>query len=154
MIKTIEFKKGATIFKEGADENWMYDILLGKVAIYANHGKPDQKLLTMLGEDEFFGEMGMIDHMPRSATAIAAEPCNLRLITEDNLDEYIKTKPAFVMTILQHTSSRLRALSKTYVGACDTLAEYVRCEETGEKKSDDLMERMKKIAEVSAKSKK
>lgn len=154
MIKTENYKRGAVIFTEGAQENWMFDILTGSVAIYSNYGKADQKTLAVLGEDEFFGEMGMIEHMPRSATAVCVENCHLRRITEESLDEYVNTKPAFVLTILQHTSKRLRSLSKSYVDVCDTLAEYVKAEEAGKEKSADLMEKMKKIADVSKKSKK
>ena len=67
------YKKGQVIFKEGDKADCMYDIRWGSVGIYANYGTKEEKLLTKLSTEEFFGEMGLIDDQPRSATAVALE---------------------------------------------------------------------------------
>ena len=67
------YKKGQVIFKEGDKAECMYDIRWGSVGIYANYGTKEEKLLTKLSTEEFFGEMGLIDDQPRSATAVALE---------------------------------------------------------------------------------
>ena len=43
-----KFAKGEVIFKEGAMETFMYDLIEGKVGIYASYGEADEKLLTEL----------------------------------------------------------------------------------------------------------
>lgn len=64
VIKSITFQKGEVIFRQGAFELWMCDILDGDLSDY---GAPDEKLLTMLEPGLPFGEMGMIESRPRSA---------------------------------------------------------------------------------------
>ena len=76
------FAKGEVIFKEGALESFMYDLIEGKVGIYAHYGEAGEKLLTELNAEDggaTFGEMGLIDVMPRSATAVALEDVLARL---------------------------------------------------------------------------
>ena len=136
-IKT--FAKGEVIFLEGAMESFMYDLKKGKVGIYTNYGKPEEKLLTELSADQgtvFFGEMGMIDSMARSATAVALEEAEACVVTGKEFGEYFKEKPEVVLEIMQNMSKRIRALSKDYLDACHAVAEMVDTEKTGKEKSN------------------
>ena len=153
MTESIKFKKNEIIFKEGDAGNTMYDITSGSVGIYSNYGTAEQNLLTKLGPEDFFGEMGMIEELPRSATAVALEATEACVITKDNFKDYITEKPAKALTVLEYTSRRLRRLSYDYVEACAAIAEYVKADEKGEKPSADLMAKLKKI-DANAKAKK
>lgn len=146
-VKTL--KKNTVIFREGEVGNTMYDIWWGKVGIYSGYGTSDQKLLATLGEDAFFGEMGMIENLPRSATAVTLEETQVQIIDMENFEEYLKQKPAKVHTILEHTSSRLRELSVDYVEAYATISQYVAAEKAGEKPSKEIIEKLKKIEKKS-----
>ena len=145
--------KNEIIFKEGDSGKTMYDIVSGTVGIFANYGTADQNLLTKLGAEEFFGEMGMIEELPRSATAVALEPTEAKVITKENFKDYITEKPAKALTVLEYTSRRLRRLSFDYIEACAAIAEYVKADEKGEKPSDELMKKLKTI-DAAAKAKK
>ena len=150
-VKT--YKKNSVIFFEGEKGETMFDIIWGSVGIYSNYGKPDQKLLTRLEPDSFFGEMGMIENLPRSATAVALEDTDVMEITFEGFSKYLEKKPAKAYTILEHTSKRLRELSCDYVEACIAINEYVNNEENGEKQSSELMAKMKKISAARSKKK-
>ena len=133
-----KFAKGEVIFKEGALESFMYDLMEGKVGIYANYGKAGEKLLTELKAEDggaTFGEMGMIDVMPRSATAVALEDVTARVVTGEEFGEYFKENPAEVMVIMQNMSKRIRGLSQDYLDACRAVAEVVESEQSGKEKS-------------------
>lgn len=153
MTESVKFKKNEVIFREGEVGKTMYDIVSGTVGIYAEYGTKDQKLLTKLVPEDFFGEMGMIEELPRSATAVALEAVEAFVVTKENFKEYITEKPAKALTVLEYTSRRLRRLSYDYVEACAAIAEYVKADEKGEKPSDDLMAKLKKI-DAAAKAKK
>jgi len=153
MANRLKFKKNEIIFKEGDEGECMYDILSGNVGIYSSYGTPDQKLLTTLGEDAFFGEMGMIEKLPRSATAVALEETYVNAINENDFSEFLADRPSKALTVLQCTSNRLRKLSYDYVEACAAIAEYVKQEEKGEKPSAELMAKLKKINALSKKKK-
>ena len=126
MTESVKFKKNEIIFREGEVGKTMYDIVSGTVGIYAAYGTEDQKLLTKLVPEDFFGEMGMIEELPRSATAVALEAVEAFVVTKENFKEYITEKPAKALTVLEYTSRRLRRLSYDYVEACAAIAEYVK----------------------------
>lgn len=146
MMKLIEYKKKQIIFREGDASDCMYGINEGTVGIYSNYGMKDEKLLTTLQGGDYFGEMGIIENQPRSASAVALEGCVLKRIEFDDLGELMKDNPAKVYAILQNTSARIRSLTLDYVAACSCLKEYVEAEEKGLEKSKELKENMKRIA--------
>ena len=101
----------------------MYDIHWGRVGIYSNFGTPQQVELTILSANNFFGEMGMLDHEIRSATAVADEDDTiLEIIRAEDLEKLFKTNPIEVDMILCHLSNRLRRLTKDYIAACEAAA--------------------------------
>ena len=57
------------IFQEGSTGSSMYELKSGSIGIYAAYGTANEKKLTELEAGRIFGEMGVIDVMPRSATA-------------------------------------------------------------------------------------
>ena len=65
------FKKGEIIFKQGDLSDCMYDILWGQVGIYADYGTPEEKLLTTLETERFFGDAP--DHL-RDKCFVAVKP--------------------------------------------------------------------------------
>ena len=148
------FKKGEVIFRQGDFEIFMYDILKGVVDIYSDYGETTQKKLTTLYDGEFFGEMGLVQSMPRSATAVAKEETITNKIDHVGFGEYFKDKPSEVIAILQHMSSRMRDLTHDYMEACHTIDEYLALEEKNEPKPQSLIDRMKKFVNVYRKSQK
>ena len=140
-------KKGEVIFKEGDLENCMYKIITGSVGIYANYGKEEEKLLVELktGEKSFFGEMGMIDEEPRSATAVAVEDAEIAVITSENFAEFFKENPEHIIYIMQNMSNRIRNLTNDYLDACRAVAEAVETEKSGKSKSDWFKKRVEKF---------
>ena len=118
------FDKGAVIFRSGDKGDCMYDIHTGRVGIYADYGQPSQKLLTELVPNHFFGEMGLLEKLPRSATAVAMEDdTEVELIYEGDVFELFERNSAKILMLLRHLSYRLRRLTLDYLKACKTLAE-------------------------------
>ena len=150
-MKTEKFYKGQIIFEENALESCMYDIISGYVSIVAGYGTADEKELAILEAGASFGEMGMIENLPRSATAIAKETTELNIIEADEFNEYFKDKPGKVLNIIRNTSGRIRTLTAQYVDACNCIAQYCKCEENGEKISSELMDKLTKISLVGTK---
>ena len=137
------------IFKEGDLELCMYNICRGSVGIYANYGKEDEKLLVELkaGEKAFFGEMGMIEQEPRSATAVALEDTEVAVISSENFADYFKEQPEHIFYIMQNMSKRIRSLTNDYLDACRAVAEAVETEKSGKSKSDWFKNRVAKFIE-------
>ena len=146
------FKKGQIIFNEGDSAECMYDIRWGSVGIYANYGTKEEKLLTKLSTEEFFGEMGLIDREPRSATAVALEKdTKVEVIDRECFGAFLQEAPTKVLVIMQHMSHRLRGLMNDYMDVCKTVAEAVEAEKNGSEKSEGLQKKMKKFNEFYSK---
>lgn len=114
------YRQGNIIFREEEIGIYMYMIQTGSVGIYTGYGTPNQVKLTTLYSDSFFGEMGMIEHEKRSATAVVEEDdTTLEIIRPEDLERLFKENPITVDMILVHLSSRLRRLTQDYVRACE-----------------------------------
>ena len=136
-----DFSKGTIIFKEGETGKCMYDIHFGRVGIYKAYGTPDEKLLTELGTDKFFGELGMIGEDKRSATAVVPDDnTTLETIEEGDLEVLLEKNPPKVEMILAHLSYRLRRLTNEYNNACKLIADVYEAEVSGTV-SDDLKQK-------------
>lgn len=148
MKETKNFKKGEIIFKKGDFEIFMYEIIMGEVAIYADFGLSSQRELTRLNNGDVFGELGLIDSKPRSATAVAITDTKAIAVDLDSFGEYFNDRPAKVISIMQNMGERIRDLTNDYMEACHTISDYL--DETGEntKVSDNLMSRMLKFVGI------
>ena len=142
-IKNVEsYSKGTIIFKEGELGKCMYDVHSGKVGIYKDYGKAEEKLLTELTANQFFGEMGMVNEDRRTATAVVMEnDTTVEIIYPEDLNELFENNPLKVNMILVHLSSRLRRLTKEYMSACKLVYDISDKEDKGEAVSGDLKDR-------------
>ena len=139
-LRKIHCGKGRLLFRQGDEADCMYYIASGTVGIYANFETDDEKLLTTLKSNQFFGEMGMIEKLPRSAAAVAdSNGTVLKVITEADLEGLCKKAPSMVLMALQHLSSRLRTLTVDYVHACQTVEKMVDAEEHGRELAEEYM---------------
>ena len=142
------FEKNKVIFKEGDYAQCMYEIQSGSVNIYVDFGKKDEKLLTTLEAGQFFGELGIVEAVPRTATAIAAQDhTSLCEITPDNFSAHFQNKPQKLLEIMQHMSDRLRALTQEYLEARATIAEAINTAKNGKKQSGLLKEKIAKLVQ-------
>lgn len=109
MVEGMEKKlnPGEILFEEGDKGEVMYLIREGKIKITKGKGE-DEKVLAVLKEGDFFGEMAIIESAPRSASAIAATNVSLLVIDKETFRSKIKENP-LIEYVLETLSRRLRA---------------------------------------------
>src|ERR1700738_4694869 len=73
-IREIELEPGTVIFDEGAPGTSLMLVGRGRVQISKLGRKGQQEHLATIEPNDFFGELALIDHGPRSANAISLEP--------------------------------------------------------------------------------
>ncbi len=100
-------KKGEFIFKEGDNAELVYMIHKGKVQITKDVKNIKEKV-QILKEGEFFGEMAVIDSLPRSANAMALEDCELIKMDRESFEKTIKENHQFAVSVIRGLSERLR----------------------------------------------
>ena len=97
------------ILKQGDAGESMFYVLAGKVGVYLDYGTSSEKELTELCEQQFFGEMSLLNNEVRSATVVALEDDTcLQEISEANFKDFCMEYPEKVFAIMQQLSERLR----------------------------------------------
>jgi CRP-like cAMP-binding protein len=105
------FKKGHVLFHEGDEGEEMYIIQSGRVAIKKRVKEGDTTLAT-LEKGDFFGEMAILERMPRSAAAEMAEDGDLIVINGETFGDMIKANPEIAIRMLRKYSIRLRETNR------------------------------------------
>ena len=68
-----------------------------------------------LGPGEIFGEMAVIENLPRSATAIAVRDTQVYFIPRDEMLALLKRSPGLAFNLLQEISRRLRDFNELHL---------------------------------------
>ena len=123
-MKEITFGNDQVIFREGDDARTMYDILSGKVGIYKGYGTEDARQIVVLEAGKIFGEMGMIEYYPRSATAVALEDTVVEELGESELRDYFQNKPEKLLQLMKVLSQRVRETTQKYMDICRTINDH------------------------------
>ena len=107
------FTAGQEIFCEGAPGDGVYFVKNGLVEISA--GSSTRRVFSRLGPGEIFGEMSVIEHRPRSATASAAEATEVYFLPRGEMLAFIEHSPALAFALLQQISHRLREFNQLHL---------------------------------------
>ena len=107
-MKKKYFKKGAKIIEEGTLSDCAYIIESGRVQVSKTMSNGEEQVVGILEENDIFGEMSLIDSLPRSATVLALEDCTISVITPEIFNSLSKHNPEALMPILKILASRLR----------------------------------------------
>ena len=109
----MEYKAGERIFAEGDPSYYCYQVVRGRVDIVLSPGGR-REVIASLGPGEVFGEMGVIDSGPRSATAIAAEDTECVVFGALDLLDQFDEDPATTIDVMKTLVKRLRQSNRRY----------------------------------------
>jgi CRP/FNR family transcriptional regulator len=103
-----EFKESEAIFQQGDPGEVLYLVESGQVRIYMQ-GREGQELSVILhGPGDIFGEMALIDNLPRSAGAIATEDTVLYALSRDQFRDHMRRSFQLAMNFMIALSMRVR----------------------------------------------
>ncbi len=111
-MKRQSFEAGDLIFQEGERSDAAYLIVSGTVEVVRGQGKSASMALAVLGKGAYFGEMGVIDDHPRSATAVAKEPVVCMSIDKDEFMNMLLNRPEESIELLKVLFDRLRTANQ------------------------------------------
>ncbi|MGE5235545.1 MAG: cyclic nucleotide-binding domain-containing protein [Acidobacteriota bacterium] len=101
------FQAGEYVFREGDPGNEMFIIQEGQVEI-VKELRGEERQLAVLEEGDFFGEMAVLEEMPRLASARALTDCVLLRIDASTFDQMVRHNPEIPVRMLRKLSGRLR----------------------------------------------
>lgn len=102
------FQPGEFIFREGDESRDAYWVLSGQVEISIDTPQ-GRKVLTILEEGEIFGEMGMIDDLPRGASARAITETEVDVVNERDFQYEVLRDQARLLPYIDTLFERLRS---------------------------------------------
>lgn len=109
-----QFKAGDLIFREGDPNTGLFIVVSGSLAVVKDFKGKDERRMGVLGPFSYFGEMALIDDMPRSASVMAQQDAHLISLKKKDLVDQIEKTPAIAMELLKMLSQRIR-VSETYI---------------------------------------
>jgi signal transduction histidine kinase len=110
-----EREAGDVIFVEGSTADRFYIVMEGRVEVWKNFYDPKPDLLAVHGSGRFFGEMALIDEMPRSATVVAKEGSRLLHLSREDFRRLIATSSSIALSVMTGISYMVRVSNETYV---------------------------------------
>lgn len=104
---SVEHQAGGSIFNEGDLGTEMYIIQEGQVEIFKRLEGEEQRL-AVLDKGDFFGEMSILEDLPRTASARALTECKLLQINGSTFDQMLRRNPEIAVRMMRKLSRRLR----------------------------------------------
>jgi CRP/FNR family transcriptional regulator, cyclic AMP receptor protein len=130
-LKTARVPAGETVFREeDTFAREMYVLLDGEMEVFKKSRRGREMRVAVLGPNDCFGEMSMIDMQARSATVRAIAPSRLLKVTAEDMDALyrsdLKSYTLIVLNIARDLSRRLRVTDGILAEfAANVLDEYV-----------------------------
>jgi len=104
--------RGSTILRAGDRTDFVYFVLSGALKVLVSDEEGREVILSNLGPGEFFGEMGVLDDNPRSATVAATTPCELVVISKADFKRCLAENFDVSLYIMRSLVKRLRTADR------------------------------------------
>ncbi len=101
-----------TILRAGDRTDFVYFVLSGTLKVLVSDEEGREVILSNLGAGEFFGEMGVLDDNPRSATVAATTPCELVVISKTDFRRCLAENFDVSLYIMRNLVKRLRTADR------------------------------------------
>jgi len=125
MVTRRSAARSTTIMAGGDATDSLYIVLSGRLKVMMSDSDGKEVILSILGPGEFFGEMGLIDDEPRSASVVTIEPCELLAIAKRDFKKCLLENNEMAMAVMRGLVKRLREADRK-IGSLALLDVYGR----------------------------
>jgi CRP-like cAMP-binding protein len=108
LATSVDFPAGHVIARQGEIGTGFFVIVSGAVRVVR-----DGTVVARLGPGEFFGELSVLDRMPRNATVAAEEPTSCLALASWDFENVLLEEPALTLAILRGVAMRLREVTES-----------------------------------------
>ena len=102
------YPRNSFILRAGEETDALYIILSGRAKVLIPDEQGREVILAIMGPSEFFGEMGLLDDMPRSASVETTEACQVLRFSKTGFMACLKDNFDLAMIIIGNLVKRLR----------------------------------------------
>jgi CRP/FNR family transcriptional regulator, cyclic AMP receptor protein len=100
--------RGQSVVHAGDRTDFVYFVLTGTLKVVVSDEDGREVILSILGQGELFGEMGMFGEQPRSASVVAVTPADLVLIAKNDFRSIMQNNFEVAWRIMCNLADRLR----------------------------------------------
>jgi CRP/FNR family cyclic AMP-dependent transcriptional regulator len=129
MLVTVVMRRSAprasVIMAAGDQIDSLYIVISGRLKVMMSDSEGKEVILSLIGPGEFFGEMGLIDDSPRSASVVTIEPCELLSISKRDFKKCLAENFEMSMAVMRGLVRRLREADRK-IGSLALLDVYGR----------------------------
>ena len=113
-FKPLTFAPGEIVIRQGDPAEWFYILVSGRCEIIDHHPEGYDKTIDWREPGEFFGEIGLIQNQPRTATVKAGPDSEIEVIALDRESflEMTEDSKATEMAIAQEMIQRMISLAE------------------------------------------
>ena len=108
MATAVDFPAGHVIARQGEIGTGFFVVIEGTVRVVR-----DGEVVARLGPGEFFGELSVLDRMPRNATVAAETATNCLALASWDFEKVLLEQPALTLSILRGVAARLRDVTES-----------------------------------------
>jgi len=112
LVTRKSYPRNATIISTGDLTDSLFVIISGRLKVMMSDDEGREVILAILNPNEFFGEMGLLDDSPRSATVVALEACELLSLSKRDFKKCLQENFELSMTVMRGLVRRLREADK------------------------------------------
>jgi len=117
--------RSTTVMASGDPTDSLYIVLSGRLKVMMSDAEGKEVILSILGPGEFFGEMGLIDDAPRSASVVSIEPCEVLSIAKRDFKKCLAENFEMAQAVMRGLVRRLRDADRK-IGSLALLDVYGR----------------------------
>jgi len=112
LVTRKSYPRGTTIISAGDLTDSLFVIISGRLKVMMSDDEGREVILAILGSNEFFGEMGLLDDSPRSASVVALEACELLTLSKRDFKKCLSENFELSMAVMRGLVRRLREADK------------------------------------------
>jgi CRP-like cAMP-binding protein len=107
VTEDLEVEEGKVLCREGETAREFFVIVDGEVEV-----TKDGRVLRTLSDGDFFGEIALVEHVPRTATVTAKTPLRFFVLTSQSFWSLLERQPDVERKVLRALAKRVLATSE------------------------------------------
>jgi CRP/FNR family transcriptional regulator, cyclic AMP receptor protein len=109
--------RGDVLFGEGDEPDAVYVVLRGRIAIANKSFDGRESVVALMESGDLFGDMGLLDGLPRSAEARALEGSEVLQVPNDPIQAVLQERPTLLWGVVRMLAMRLRNMDEALADA-------------------------------------
>jgi CRP/FNR family transcriptional regulator, cyclic AMP receptor protein len=106
------YPRNTMLFQEGQPSADLYIVVTGQIKVFVSEAQGKEVTLTLEGPGGYFGELGLVDEAPRSASVMTTEPSQLVVVSKADFQRCLAAHPDLGIKLMRALVQRVRTLTE------------------------------------------